>query len=652
MGNLRAHDDGSGRLPASLRASMLLVALAVVCLGGCGVKEPPNVLVLLVDALRADRLGCYGYPLGTSPRIDELAAESLLFSHVFAQSPWTQPSIPTLFTSLYPVQHGVYEGEAHTKSGALESDVLAASYTTLAEMFRDSGYETAAFVHNAHLRAAQGFAQGFDIYQQEKLDAVEINRRFLEFVDRDRDHPFFGYLHYLDVHWPFQPEEPFRSRFLGSREVGVFDRTSWTGLRGAINSGTIVLSRDEADALDALHDGGLAQLDHQLGELLDALRKRGLLENTVILLTSDHGEELLDHGQVGHGGTLYQEVIEIPLMIRLPGAKRTGRVEHTARLIDVFPTLLGIAGIEPPPGLEGRDLLVPPPAAPEVVAETRHKSTYRVSIRRGDWKYIRTYRARRSPQVRAPEPGRYGLALGMRVKAKGFFAEDGTLRASKLRVMDPNDTDFELSGPIEFVRPEEYVFGLHGFRIAANGLLSPHGTPLVTGLAVGDWVKVEGDPEEGRGLRADKVSLLAEADHDDELEGIIGRLEEDERGMIATVGNAAVIVTDDTRIRGPVETSGPLRSAVEAADPIDDPFAPARLLSKDAPSYDEQLFDLASDSGEQVDLASQAPGRIAEMREGLAAWLTRMSGQHRTRADRQSLDVSTIKELRALGYLE
>ena len=140
-------------------------------------------------------------------------------------------------------------------------------------------------------------------------------------------------------------------------------------------------------------------LIYQVGALkgfLEALDARGLTERTVILLTSDHGEELLDHGQVGHGGTLFREVIDIPLLIRFPGQSRTGAVSDAARLLDVFPTLLSAAGIEAPPGLEGRDLLAEPPDTPEIVAETRHGRRYRVSLRRGDWKYIRTYRAPRT----------------------------------------------------------------------------------------------------------------------------------------------------------------------------------------------------------------------------------------------------------------
>ncbi len=607
------------------------------------------MLVLLIDALRADRLGCYGQVRNTSPHIDQLAAESLLFENVHAQSPWTKPSIPTLFTSLYPAQHGVYEGEAHAASGALESDVLAEEYTTLAEAFRAAGYATVAFVHNAHLAAAHGFSQGFDVYEQEPIDAPEINRRFLDFLDGDSDRPFFAYLHYLDVHWPFQPDEPFRGRFADAQRTGVFARASWRGLRDRINDGTIQLSDDDRGQLTSLHDAGIAQLDQRVGELLDALRQRRLLEHTVVLLTSDHGEELLDHGKVGHGGTLFREVIEIPLMIRVPGQQRVGRVTEAARLLDVLPTLLRVAGVALPRGLEGRDLLAEPGEAPEIVAETRHKRTYRVSVRHEDWKYIRTYRARRFARSGAHSPSSFGLAAGLRVKAKGLFSPDGILHAEKLTLKNSIDDDVELSGPIEFVRADENVFGIHGIRIDGQELMADDGGPLVHELVAGEWVKVEGMPADGRSLEADKLERLTEGDRNDELEGIIERLEELPDGEVRVlVGNVAVVVTGNTRLKGfPTPDVSPRPTSDDG-----DPFAPARLLSTEAPPFEEQLFDLASDPREQTDRASHEPERVVELGARLEAWFTRMSRHIGARADRQSLDPASIEELRILGYLE
>jgi arylsulfatase A-like enzyme len=639
---------------------LAVCAAGLVVFAASGARAgPPNVLVLLIDALRADHLGCYGYPHPTSRNIDALAAQSVVFDNMFAQSPWTKPSIPSLFTSLYPIQHGVYEGEAHTASGDLESDVLSDDYTTLAEVFQANGYETIGLAHNAHLAADQGFAQGFDRYEQTQMRAPEINGKFIEFLERDREQPFFAYLHYLDVHWPFQPDEPFRSRFAGLRTGSVFDRDSWSGLRSAINKGTITLSGADLAELTSRQDAVIAQLDHQIGLLLDDLRARNLLDQTVVLLTSDHGEELLDHGRVGHGGTLYREVIDIPLMIRLPRMERIGRTSEPARLIDVFPTLLGIAGIEAPPGLEGRNLLAGAGTETEVVAETKHKRIYRVSVRRGDWKYVRTYKAGRSSRHSDAQSGAVGLAVGARVKAKGIFGDDGIMHASKLSLKDAGDDDLELVGAIESIDKPKNIMHVHGFRIFGRDLLTAEGAPLVATLAVGDWVKVEGKPGPKRSIYADKLEKRAPDRHNDEIEGIVVRVDKhSDESVRLRVGNADVIVAKDAPIKQPAaNTEKPrltreLQSELQPEVQQDDPFAPTNLLSSQAPAFTEQLFDIAKDPGEQVDVATGEVEQLALLRSSLETWLQRMSRHEGARADRQSLDASSIEQLRALGYLE
>lgn len=617
----------------------------------------PNILVILIDALRADRLGAYGYRRDTSPRIDALASESIVFGDAYAQSPWTKPSIPSLFTSLYPVQHGVYEGEAHVGGGRLESDVLDDSFTTLAEVFASAGYETLGLVNNAHLEAEGGFAQGFDRYEHGSFTAAEINAAFLEFLDaREDDRPFFAYLHYLDAHWPFHPESPFRERFVGeSPEASLFDRDSWKGLRERINDASLELTEVDRARLQDQHDGGVGQLDHRLGQLFDALQAQGLLDQTVLLLTSDHGEELLDHGAVGHGGTLYREVIEIPLMIRLPGGADAQQSARVARLLDVLPTLAALAGVEPPAEIEGRDLLAPDAAPPEIVAETRHKRTYRLSIREGDWKYVRSYRAKRPKGSAARDPkAEAGLSLepGIRVKARGFLLGDGSLEATKLTLKDAGDDDLEISAAIESVSVEKNVFSLLGWTIDAEDLVGADGTPAVEALAEGTWVKVEGKIEEGGVVAADKFKLLAPGDRNDEVELIVERVEAaGDDGQIALEGSGFVIrVTEDTRLKG--FGDGPVRVVEDGQEPVPDFFAPAHLLAPGAPPFDEQLFDLASDPSERVDRVESSPQEAARLGASLNAWLARMAKTAAGQVDRRALDSDTIEHLKELGYIE
>jgi len=609
------------------------------------------VLVILIDALRADRLGAYGYERDTSPTIDALANESIVFESAHAQSPWTKPSIPTLFTSLYPVQHGVYEGEAHGRGGRLESDVLADDHTTIAEVFRDAGYETFAVVHNAHLEPELGLAQGFDTYAFGRADAAEINSRFLTFLDERSDRPFFAYLHYLDAHWPFQPAPPHRTRFGSPAAESIFDRDSWKGLRDRVNDGTIELSDEDRRRLDDLHDAGITEIDEQLGELVAVLRERGLLDDTVLLITSDHGEELLDHGRVGHGGTLFREVIEIPLLLRLPGGGEAARRRDVARLIDVFPTLTILAGIEAPPALEGRDLLAPPAGRPELVAETRHKRTYRLSVRDGDWKYVRTYRARGRASDSSPsEPS--PLSAGMRVKVKGLFLADRTVHAAKVSLKDPGDDDLELSGAIESVDADAERIRIHSLDVDVSEALAAQEADAPFPLGAGDFVKVEGALDPHGTLVADEVEQVAADDRDDELEGIVEGIERKPRGVfLLDLAGFRVSVDDDTRLKGfALDVIEP--GHLDAVEQGPDPFSPTRLLSPHAPPFDEQLFDLASDPNEQVDRIAQPSAPLPELRAALDAWLGRMSARPAAIAERRALSEDTIEDLRALGYVD
>jgi len=642
----------------TLRAAVGCLFLAVWIGSGCTAQQDPNVIVIVVDALRADRLGCYGHDRDVSPNIDALASEGILFTRTYAQSPWTKPSVPTLFTSLYPMQHRVYEGEAHGQAGRLESDVLSEEHITIAETFRGAGYQTVAFVHNAHLEAAHGFAQGFDRYEQSQLDAAAINQRFIEFLEREPDRPFFAYLHYLDAHWPFQPDPRFRARFADPMTRSIFDRDSWKGLRDRINDGTIRLSQQDRSRLDDLHDAGIAQIDQALGELLTVLREGGVLDDTVVLLTSDHGEELMDHGRVGHGGTLYREVIEIPLIIRLPGGARKGEVAEAARLIDVFPTLAGLAGIEVPPGLEGRNLFAEVSTDPLIVAETRHKSTYRVSLQEGNWKYIRTYKARRtethapSPSSRARGSKEPRLSEGMRIKVTGLFVEDGTIHAVKVRRKDPGDDDVEISGAVEFVSSGDDEFRVHGVRVEADDLMDAGGRPITRALQVGEWVKVEGRPNPDGSLRADDFERLAAGDREDELEAIVGHVEPlADHAVRVFAAGFRIEVSKDTRFKGLARADLPPSETTSPAS-LADPFAAHHLRSPQAPSFEEQLFDLAQDPAEQVDRIAERGARAESLRAGLDAWLDRMAEAAPGRAERRVLDAATIEDLRVLGYVE
>ncbi len=635
------------------------IAILVVLLASACARDPqpparPNVLLILVDALRADHLGAWGYGRATSKNIDALAVEGVLFERAYAQAPWTKPSIPSLFTALYPIQHGVYEGETPGSAGFLESDVLSDELTTLAEVFRAAGYRTGAFVNNAHLLPQQGFAQGFDVYEHGSLLAPEIERRFFAWLGTDVDRPFFAYLHYLDAHWPFQPPPPFATLFSPpGGYAGVFAQESWRGLRDRINDGRIELDDRDRTELVARHDGAIAAVDAAIGKVLDTLRDRGLRDATVVLLTADHGEELFDHGQVGHGGTLYEEVLHVPLVVRLPGGAGARRVAAPARVIDVFPTLLAAAGIPAPEGIEGRDLLASSAPELEVVAETRHKRTYRIAVRDGDWKYVRTHLASGPRGLAAGRDETFGLVAGMRIKVKGHFGPEGTLEADKITLKEARDDDVELTAPVAAREGAELRVG--PFVAAPDRKIGPEdGADLLAGLAVGTWVKLEGEIGEPRRLVFDSIELVPEGDRETELEGLVEGVGASggEEARLAIAG-IEVVVSGDTRIKG--GEAPPADPAPDAAErgADEDPFAPARLLSREGLDVTEELYDLARDPAETRDLAREAPADLDRMRARLDAWIGRMAaaGAGR-RARRATLDESTVEELKELGYIE
>lgn len=360
----------------------------------------PNVVVYLVDTLRADHLGCYGYPRPTTPHIDAFASSALLFRRAVAQSSWTLPSTATVLTGLTPNHHGALELGHAIRPGV----------PTLAETLGGAGWTTVAFVVNYLGSPAFGHGRGFarfHFYPEDPgrrpglyLPADALHRRLVRWLDHaPRDRPFFLYVHAADPHWPYLPPprhaRPFVPR--GTRppawravvheEQRFFMGHEDWGARPA------EVSPDRLALLTDLYDGEVHRADEAFGRLVDELGRRGLLDTTVVVLTADHGEELLDHDGLAHGQTLYEEVLHVPLLLRLPGGARGGtRVDELARLVDVMPTVLAAAGVPAPAELDGRSLLVPA-RRPEAFAALAHMGTELECVTDRDWKVIRDPRS-------------------------------------------------------------------------------------------------------------------------------------------------------------------------------------------------------------------------------------------------------------------
>jgi arylsulfatase A-like enzyme len=375
---------------------LVLAALLLIC--GCeptspspseATPLPPNVLLYVVDTLRADGLGSYGNPAVQTLAIDRLAAEGTLFESAYAAVPWTRPSVASILTGVRPGVHGVTNHRARMRKRSL----------LLSEAFREHGYRTGCIVANPNVGGVFGFNQGYggddfiELFVRRRLGAIglsdmiaradEVSDRAIQWID-SASRPWFLFILAIDPHVPYEPPEP-------------FDRYGAEDYAGSVN-GRLDSVRDsdlthsDKVRFRSLYDGEIALVDYSLSRLLSHLRARDLYDQTAIAFTSDHGEEFWDHGGTGHGAHLYDEVLRIPLIIRdvktMPAGKR---VSTPVESIDIFPTLLDIAGLPIPGDLEGRSLVRSVDERPVYATLSEHQQRL-ASVTVGSWKLIRDRR--------------------------------------------------------------------------------------------------------------------------------------------------------------------------------------------------------------------------------------------------------------------
>lgn len=364
--------------------------------GGPAVRNgAPNVLVYLVDTLRADHLGSYGYPKPTSPEFDAFARDATVFEDCRATTSWTKPSVASLLTSLYPSAHSCIE----------QREVLVPEAETLPEVLRAAGWETAAFVDNPFVSPEFGFGQGFETFEGvrpsvfvngtllgkalfmsrlaslvgkplgvgERLErgSPALHADLLSFLDRRRGDgraakPFFAYVHAMEPHLPYEPARGDAEAFGLPEGEPYSTPPSYNGMLPFVR--TPAPPPDLLRNLVAQYDGEIRGWSRSFGDLVEELRKRDVLDDTVIVVCSDHGEEFHEHGGWTHGHSLHREVVQVPLVVRLPSslgekatASRGRRVGGVTTLLDVFPTLIELAGVRYPRGAEadraGRSLV-------------------------------------------------------------------------------------------------------------------------------------------------------------------------------------------------------------------------------------------------------------------------------------------------------
>ena len=313
-------------------------------------RELPNVYLLVTDTTRSDHLSLYGYERKTTPFLDEIRDECVVFSNNVSQGSHTIVTTPCILASCYPSEHGI--------TGY--SDVLSPSFTLISEYLRESGYRTYGYATNPHLGPRAGYAQGFDRYAHDPgwahTPAAVVNRRFLNWVDETDERPIFGYLFYIDPHNPYKPPAEFQT---------MFD-PDWEGdpISDWHPEPPDPPAPDTLRNLVAQYDGSIAYWDDEFRKLVLALENRDLYRNSILVYTADHGEEFWEHGHWGHNRTLFEESIGVPLVLSFPSpfhfpplGRPTRVVEEVSSSVDIVPTILDFLRIMPDPNARGRSLM-------------------------------------------------------------------------------------------------------------------------------------------------------------------------------------------------------------------------------------------------------------------------------------------------------
>lgn len=310
---------------------VVLLCGALVSCRTFSLKDKPNVVVIVIDTLRADHLPCYGYETNTAPFISALAARSVVFEHAYAASSWTSPATASIFTGHYPFQHGVTMGllaqrKLIKKDPNIQINRIPAAINTMPEIFKKHGYRTFGASDNLNIGAQQGFDQGFDrLVNYMHESAAVINPAVLKFrQELQPDGRYFFYIHYNDPHQPYHHELP-----------------------------KAETTNDNRIDAPKNYDLEIGYVDRAVQELYE---RYGWDKNTLLIITADHGEELFEHGFYGHGKTLYNSVLHVPLIVHYPERIKAARISDSVSTVDILPTLIGLLGMRPEKDLAGMDL--------------------------------------------------------------------------------------------------------------------------------------------------------------------------------------------------------------------------------------------------------------------------------------------------------
>ncbi len=337
-------------------AALALVLLPLAACGPTPAKTPerPPVVMIVVDSLRKDHLSCYGYPEETSPELDRLAAASLRYDNAISSAPWTLPAVSSMLSSRWPSELGIKN----------KKSMLGRQHLLLSEVLQDAGYRTGAVISHKFVAGQWGFDQGFDVFDETNvlghrgISSPGITAKAIEFLDTFKDESFFLFLHYFDPHFDYIAHEDhaFPEPNVDHPLAGEF----------------AVASRVSR------YNSEIAWTDKHIGRVIERLRELELFEHTLITFTADHGEEFLDHDQMGHTKTLYQELVNVPLLVKFPQGT-PGVVSEPVAIVDLYPTVLETLGIAIPDHVTG-GVLSPDRAVPSgrgIFTETSSEANLR-----------------------------------------------------------------------------------------------------------------------------------------------------------------------------------------------------------------------------------------------------------------------------------
>ncbi len=476
--NDRIHLRGGRQWPPSKKihghSSVMVWALLVVALAcaiaGC-TRHPappqasrPNIIILVVETLRADHLAAYGYPRNTMPNLEDLADDGVLFEHAISVAPWTLPSVVSILTGLPPSGHGV----------TTYANRLSDAVDTLAEKLRAAGYYTSFLGVNSLFESDRNLEQGFEYYfGTDEISAEELNRRLLAWLhDLKHDKPVFLYVHYFDPHCRYDPPEDYQEMYWPVPKNMATGRTMTLQQFNSMHECFQLHHGPDEPILDvdyylAQYDAELRHVDAMIGVFLERLKTAGLFDSSLLFALGDHGEEFYEHGGFGHGRVLYEHTIHVPFIVKPPGTGHLGRkISGYVSTLDIAPTALAAAGVPKPatwPGIDLRAILRGQSVFRDraVFSETDYEGVQR-AVLKGKWKLMVSVDGKRPGGLfdLSADPGEYSDLSRDRVRTyKALYSlllEEET-RAEALRRTHPSEERAVPASVLERLRALGYA---------------------------------------------------------------------------------------------------------------------------------------------------------------------------------------------------